>query len=177
MWVLDRGCIIQSDDQNNPMTISGSLTDINERKRLETMKQDFISTVSHELRTPLTSICGSLGLIMGGALGQAPQTMNSILNIAHKNSLRLGVLINDLLDMEKLSSGKMNFDFQNYAVQDLLQSAIESNTPYGAERGIRIVLKSPASEHFVYVDQLRFMQVLSNLLSNAIKYSPEQTGS
>ena len=174
VWVHDRGCIIQNDDSNNPTLMSGSLADISERKRLETMKQDFISTVSHELRTPLTSITGSLGLITGEALGAPPPAMAKILNIAHKNSQRLGVLINDLLDMEKLSSGKMHFDLQSYRLSELLQLAVESNTPYGTERGIRIVVKTAIPECFAYVDQLRFMQVMSNLLSNAIKYSPDQ---
>jgi PAS domain S-box-containing protein len=173
VWVLGRGGIIQNDDFNNPTIMSGSLADISERKRMETMKQDFISTVSHELRTPLTSINGSLGLIMGGALGIPPTAMTNILNIAHKNSQRLGVLINDLLDMEKLTSGKMYFDFQLYSLNELLQCAIDSNSPYGASRDIKIVLKTSVPECSICVDQLRLMQVFSNLLSNAIKYSPE----
>ena len=77
-------------------------SDISQRKRMEHMKNEFISTVSHELRTPLTSLSGALGLIVGGALGALPEQARQMAEVAHKNSQRLGFLINDLLDMEKL---------------------------------------------------------------------------
>ncbi|HBB79397.1 MAG TPA: hypothetical protein DC050_14625, partial [Pseudomonas sp.] len=80
----------------------GLVRDITERKRAEQMKREFVSIVSHELRTPLTSIAGSLGLVTGGAVGEVPASMRQMLTIAHQNSLRLGRLIDDLLDMDKL---------------------------------------------------------------------------
>jgi PAS domain S-box-containing protein len=147
--------------------------DITERKRIDRMKSEFVSTVSHELRTPLTSISGALGLLNGGVLGQLPEKAQTMIDIAHKNSQRLTFLINDLLDMEKLIAGKMQFDMQQQPLLPLIEQALEANRAYGAERQVRLTLANPIPDINVYVDNQRFMQVLSNLLSNAIKYSPE----
>lgn len=92
----------------------GFITDITQRKHLEQMKNEFVSTVSHELRTPLTSIAGSLGLINGEALGPVPNAMREMLLIAQSNSQRLRQLIDDLLDMDKLLAGKMSFIPSNW---------------------------------------------------------------
>ena len=83
------------------------IRDISERKAADRLKNEFISTVSHELRTPLTSILGSLGLVTGGVAGEVPAQARAMLEIAHKNSERLVRLINDILDIEKIESGKM----------------------------------------------------------------------
>lgn len=150
----------------------GMVRDITERKRVERMKNEFVSTVSHELRTPLTSISGALGLISSGTLGDLSTQAKQMLHIAHKNSQRLTHLINDLLDIEKLAAGKMHFDLQQQALMPVIEQAIEANRPYGTERGVSLVLKAEPAEHKVLVDTYRLIQVLSNLLSNAIKYSP-----
>ena len=150
----------------------GTLQDISERKRIETMKSEFISTVSHELRTPLTSISGALGLIVGGVVGELPEKIKKMLHIAHKNSQRLTYLINDLLDMEKLSAGKMQFNMQAIELKSVLGLAAESNLAAGIERMISITIDNPHQDLKVLVDQHRFLQVMSNLISNAIKYSP-----
>jgi PAS domain S-box-containing protein len=158
-------------------SISGYLgiaRDITELKRMDQMKSEFVSTVSHELRTPLTAIAGALGLIEGGALGVIPDTAKQMISIAHKNSLRLSFLINDLLDMEKLVAGKMRFDMKAQALLPLLEQSIEENQSYGIKRGVKLNFKHELSDIEVFVDSQRFMQVLSNLLSNAIKYSPDQ---
>lgn len=151
----------------------GLLRDITERKRIEKMKTEFVSTVSHELRTPLTSISGSLGLITGGAFGDMPEQANKMLDIAHKNSLRLTYLINDLLDMEKLVAGKMSFDMRFHSTKQMIDLALESNQDYGAGRGVKLVATGEVPELKIRVDQQRLMQVFSNLISNAIKYSPD----
>ncbi len=158
--------------EGRPMYV-GMVRDISERKRIEQMKTEFVSTVSHELRTPLTAISGALGLIAGGALGEIPIAAQQMVNIAHKNSSRLSFLINDLLDMEKLVAGKMHFDMQAHSLLELLQQSLESNQHYGSARGVSLKLHSIESDVSVRVDSQRFMQVLSNLLSNAIKYSPD----
>jgi signal transduction histidine kinase len=100
------------------------IRDIEERKRIERMKNEFVSTVSHELRTPLTAIAGSLGLVNGGALGAVPASMQQMLQIAQDNSQRLNLLINDLLDMEKLVAGKMLFDLQEYYCKPLVRCKV-----------------------------------------------------
>lgn len=152
----------------------GMVRDISERKRVEKMKGEFISTVSHELRTPLTAIAGSLGLVMGGALGQLPERISDLLRIAQKNCQRLQMLINDLLDMEKLAAGKMHFELQVQALQALLEHAISENQSYADQFQVQLVLQNSCPELRVLVDAHRMQQVLANLLSNAAKYSPEQ---
>ncbi|HSC68730.1 MAG TPA: PAS domain-containing protein, partial [Cellvibrio sp.] len=113
--VLLNGVLIENAE--GVQQIWSFIQDITERKRIEQMKNEFVSAVSHELRTPLTSISGSLGLIGSGMLGELPDGVQNMLAIAHKNAQRLTLLINDLLDMEKLLAGKMAFDMR---VQPLL---------------------------------------------------------
>jgi len=159
--------------QGKPMYV-GMARDITERKRVERMKSEFVSTVSHELRTPLTSISGALGLVSGGALGALPEQAQEMIAIAFKNSKRLTYLINDLLDMEKLAAGKMHFDMQVQPLMPLLTQSLDANLAYGSERRVTLELTNQGADIEVRVDSQRLMQVLSNLLSNAIKYSPEE---
>jgi len=170
--VLVRG-YIQRDAQGQPLRISGTSMDLTEHKRIEQMKNDFVSTVSHELRTPLTSISGALGLINGGALGEVPPAMQQMLDIAHRNSQRLGHLINDLLDMEKIAAGKMSFDMHEHSLYQLLEEALASNQAFAAQLGVNCVLREAADVQ-VWVDTSRLQQVLGNFLSNAIKYTPRR---
>lgn len=169
--VLLRG-YIQRDPQGMAQRISGTLMDLTERKRVEQMKNDFVSTVSHELRTPLTSISGALGLIVGGALGSAPPTMQQMLEIAYRNSLRLGHLINDLLDMEKIAAGKMSFELREHSLGDLLEESLASNQALCEQHGVCCTLEHP-TDVLVWVEGLRLQQVLGNFLSNAVKFTPE----
>ena len=150
----------------------GMVRDITERKRVDRMKSEFVSTVSHELRTPLTAISGALGLIFGGATGKLPDKTAELISIAHKNSQRLSSLINDLLDMEKLVAGKMSIQLQVQPLQPLIRDALEMNRAYGSERNIQLRLTREVPAVNVAVDSQRLMQILSNLLSNAIKFSP-----
>ncbi|MCB9641039.1 MAG: response regulator [Myxococcales bacterium] len=155
-------------------TLRGIFRDITERKRVEMLKNEFVSIVSHELRTPLTSIMGSLGLMVGGVVGQLPEQAMSMLDIAYKNSQRLLRLINDILDIEKIESGKMDFYLKRHPLRELVEQAIEANRAYGETFGARILLEVPddfAPE--VLVDNDRLIQVLTNLLSNALKFSPK----
>jgi PAS domain S-box-containing protein len=147
------------------------IQDITERRRIEQMKNQFVSMVSHELRTPLTSISGSLALVTGGVLGTVPGTMVSMLNIAKDNSARLSQLINDLLDIDKLVAGKMHFDLSLCLISDLLEKSVQSNQPYAAKYGVELHL-AEQHEAMVMVDPMRFQQIMANLLSNAAKFSP-----
>jgi PAS domain S-box-containing protein len=161
-------------DINDKLVWDGSLFDITERKRSEQMKNDFISTVSHELRTPLTSIRGSLGLVAAGAAGEIPPKVAGLIKIAHSNSERLVRLINDILDIEKIESGRMPFDPRPMALRPLVEQAIESSGNYLAERNVSIILDDQAPGALTAVDPDRLHQVMLNLLSNAIKYSPHE---
>jgi len=147
------------------------IRDISERKRIERMKNEFVSTVSHELRTPLTSIAGALGLINGGVLGEVPAQMGEMLRIAQSNSQRLSGLINDLLDMDKLVAGKMTLDLHRLKLWPLLATAVEQNQPYATQHSVNLHLKPPPLDVEVRVDRQRFDQVMANLLSNAAKFS------
>jgi len=149
------------------------MRDITERKKLDKMKDEFVSTVSHELRTPLTSIRGSLGVLASGKLGEFPAKASNLLNIANNNSERLLFLINDLLDMEKLASGKMEFQYKPLELNNFLQEAVEANQGYGEQYSVNFIISKSQQDLLIYADRNRMMQVLSNLLSNAAKFSPE----
>ena len=115
----------------------GTHSDISERKKMERIKSEFISTASHELLTPLTSIRGSLGLLEGGMLGELPPKALNLVQIAHKNSQRLITLVNDILDMEKLLSGKIAINLEPINLVDCLEQAIESNAIYAINYQVR----------------------------------------
>lgn len=158
---------------DNAKHFIGITRDVTERKRIELMQKEFISTVSHELRTPLTSISGSLGLILGGVTGELPEKARALLTIANNNSERLIHLINDILDIEKITAGKMQFNFSINNITSLITQSIEENKGYGEKLNVTFKLVSaPNNEMKVRVDEQRLLQVMSNLLSNAAKYSP-----
>ncbi|SDN13496.1 PAS domain S-box protein [Polaromonas sp. JS666] len=146
--------------------------DITELKRIDRMKSEFVSTVSHELRTPLTSIRGSLGLISGGVAGQLPEAVKTLVGIAKSNCERLIRLINDILDIEKIESGKMTLDLQVIELKPLLEQALAANEGYGAAKNVSLSLQFPDEELMVRADGDRLTQVVTNLLSNAMKFSP-----
>jgi PAS domain S-box-containing protein len=151
---------------------SAFLNDISERKEVERMKNEFISTVSHELRTPLTSIRGSLGLLTGGAVGEFSPQAKNLLDIANKNCERLVRMINNMLDIEKIESGNMRFEMVTQPLAPLVAQAIDATQGYAAQFNVKLELQSGASGIFVAVDRDRMIQVFVNLLSNAIKFSP-----
>ncbi len=142
-----------------------------QRRSAENIKNEFISLVSHELRTPLTSIHGSLGLIAGAMSGDIPPAVAKLVDIAHKNSERLIRLVNDILDIDRVDSGRMHFDLRVEALGPLLAHAVETNHAYAEKYQVRFVLE-PGAEARSPVDASRFTQVIANLLSNAAKFSP-----
>lgn len=158
---------------DNVVGIGGIDVDITERERLDRMKDEFVSTVSHELRTPLTSMKGALGLLKEGVLEEMPDKASSMLEIAYKNTNRLINLVNDVLDMEKIVSGGMEYDFQSLDIAALVEDALEADHEFMAEYGERTIVTDIASAIEVHCDATRLTQVVTNLLSNAIKFSPE----
>jgi PAS domain S-box-containing protein len=145
------------------------LLDISERNEVERMKKDFLSTVSHELRTPLTSIRGSLGLLGAGVMGELPPDACSMVKVAERNSVRLIALINDILDFDKLESGKMEMDLRPTPLMRVLERSIESISAFAVQEGVAIELH--CGNVMVLGDEARLGQVAVNLLSNAVKYS------
>ena len=150
----------------------GIVRDITRRKEIDRMKSEFVSTVSHELRTPLTSIHGSLGLVTGGAVGEVPAQARDLIEIAGKNCERLIALVNDILDMEKIESGRMEYKFDLVDLDILVEQAIRANQAYGSEFDVAFVLTDTETGARVQGDGERLTQVLANLLSNAAKFSP-----
>lgn len=173
LWVLGRGMVVQRDEQGKALRMVGTIADISERKNMDRMKSEFISTVSHELRTPLTSIRGSLGLLEGGVLGNLPPKALDLIKIANKNSQRLVMLVNDILDMDKLVAGKMTILTDKINLLEIVETAIEANSAYAASYHVRYVLEKMLrpTRTIVNADANRLMQVLTNLLSNAAKFS------
>lgn len=158
---------------NDQKIYTGIMRDITERKQMDKMKNEFISTVSHELRTPLTSIRGSLGLIVGGAVGALPQQAEEMLKIATNNTERLLLLINDILDIQKIESGQMAFKFKKLEIMPFLEQSLIDNEAYGNQYKVKFVNIQKLPNTHVYADNDRLMQVIANLLSNAAKFSPE----
>ena len=150
---------------------TGVVRDITERKEMDRMKNEFISTVSHELRTPLTSIRGSLGLLSSGTVGELPESANEMLKIASNNTERLLLLINDILDIQKIESGKMRFKFETVDLNLFIKQAITDHAEYGNQHGVTFILGKVLDGVHIYADKDRLMQVVGNLLSNAAKFS------
>lgn len=164
--------MIQRDPKGAPLRMIGTNWDITDQKQAELAKAEFVSTVSHELRTPLTSISGSLELITSGALGQLSMQMKAMLDIAHRNAVTLSRLINDLLDFEKITAGKLRLELQRQTLQPLLEQAVESTRSFGERLNVSFYLDVSTDPIAVNVDSHRLQQVLVNLLSNAAKFSP-----
>ena len=135
------------------------------------VKSQFLATVSHELRTPLTSIIGSLDLIRNEAFGPMPKTFAPAVNIAARNSHRLKALIEDLLDLQKIEAGEMQFKFEPLNVNHLMREAVESADGYASKHGIALTLEPSEDSAWITGDRDRLIQVMNNLLSNAIKFS------
>ncbi|MCT2558427.1 ATP-binding protein [Tsuneonella sp. YG55] len=154
------------------VTFVAVIRDVTERKRIEGMKTEFVSTVSHELRTPLTSIGGSLGLLAAGAAGPLEEKVARLVSIAHSNCERLIRLINDILDIEKIESGKMQFDLRRMSLAPLLQRTAQANRAFGDAHAVAIELSMPPWPVAVMGDPDRLEQLLTNLVSNAVKHSP-----
>ena len=147
------------------------IRDISERRRIEQLKDEFVSTVSHELRTPLTSIAGSLGLLAGGAAGPLPERAARLIQIAQANSQRLIRLINDILDIEKIESGKLRLEMAPLDLREVAARAVESVRGYADQLGVTLTLADGDAAP-VRGDADRLIQVVTNLLSNASKFSP-----
>ncbi len=143
--------------------------DVTQRRAVEQMKNEFISIVSHELRTPLTSIRGSLGLLASGLLKKFPDKADKMLKIAVENTDRLVRLINDILDIERLESGKVTVEQQECNLASLMLGASETMQAMANDNGVKLVVEP--FQTTVWADSDRCLQVLTNLLSNAIKFS------
>ena len=150
------------------------LHDISERKKVERMKSEFVSTVSHELRTPLTSIHASLSLLDTGMAGELPPDVAKLIHIASQSCDRLMRMVNDLLDIQKIEAGQMEYRRSVQPLAPVLRHAAEAMEGQARQAGVALRLDLPPGAEGVQaaIDHDRLVQVLSNLLSNAIKFTP-----
>lgn len=163
-WVAWKAVAVQ-DDQ----LIYAAARDITDRVSVDRMKDEFISVISHELRTPLTAIRGSLGLIAGDALGEIPQAVREMMEVAVVNSDRLIRLINDILDVRKMEAGELSLEIVETDFEEILSRVVQEMTPLANESGVNLSANRFSGR--VRVDPDRIIQTLTNLVSNAVKFS------
>jgi CheY-like chemotaxis protein/anti-sigma regulatory factor (Ser/Thr protein kinase) len=149
--------------------------DVTHEAELERMKSEFVSVVSHELRTPMTSIKTSLALVLAGATGALDPGARELLEIAARNSDRLIALINDLLDLSRIESGRVPLHPEALALDEAVRASVEMVGAFAAERGVALVIQPPQEELNVTAVRERMIQVIVNLISNAVKFSPRET--
>ena len=146
--------------------------DITQQRAAERVRAEFTSTLSHELRTPLTSILGSLQLLRSGAVGDMEKDQNELVEVAERNGQRLLDLINEVLDIEKIESGRLNLMPEPMPLDALLNESVRLNQGYADRFRANLALHDEVPGVVVRADRKRLMQVMTNLLSNAAKFSP-----
>ena len=159
--------------EGNLLAVIAQGRDVTAQLEAERMKKEFTSTLSHELRTPLTSIIGSLQLVNSGVLGEVDKEVIELTQVAERNGQRLLDLINDILDIEKIESGKLTLTPEVMRVDALLQEAMVLNKGFAERFKVRFETRSEIVGHQVSADRKRLLQVMTNLLSNGAKFSPE----
>jgi PAS domain S-box-containing protein len=161
------------DEGGNALGAVVTFRDVTERRAIERLKGEFVSTVSHELRTPLTSIRGALGLLSSGLLGPINEKGQRMLEIAVSNTDRLVRLINDILDLERIESGKVELARGPVDANAVMVQALEGLQSMAEQAGVRVVSEPATGE--LWGDSDRIIQTLTNLIGNAIKFSPPGT--
>ena len=158
------------DDKGVPIRMIGVVHDITDRMQAEKMKNEFVSIISHELRTPLTAIQGSIKLLLGNALGEIQVGARNILELANNNCDRLLHLVNDILDIQKMESGKMDFHFEDISVSAFMHEVVNAGMSYAMAHNVKLI-KQQVDDATIHADRMRLMQVMNNLISNAVKFS------
>jgi two-component system, OmpR family, sensor histidine kinase VicK len=179
--VLQDGCIHSLSvtyiphfqEQNTVQGFFALTSDISDRKAIERMKDEFLSVVSHELRTPLTSIHSSLKILSTGKLGSLSTQGERMLKIADEQTERLVHLVNNVLDLQRIQSGKINMNKQACPARELIAEAVQAMKTLAQSQGIQLSCKP--SNLVVWADRDYIVQTLTNLVSNAIKFSPAKS--
>ncbi len=164
---------IVENEAGKAICMMASVIDITERKKIEQMKSDFVALASHELRTPLTSIQGYTELILDGDVGEISREQREFLEIISQNTRRLGALIDDVLDVEKIESGRMTMKMEKTDLSQIVDSCVKTFKVMAEGKGFQLEKDVKTSPMNVLGDSDRLSQVFSNLLSNAIKYTKE----
>jgi len=159
--------------QNKIQGFFALTSDISDRKAIERMKDEFISVVSHELRTPLTSIHSSLKILATGKLGSLSNQGERMLNIADEQTERLVHLVNNVLDLQRIQSGKITMNKQACKVRELMVETVQAMKTFAQEQEVQLLFKP--SKFVIWADRDYIVQALTNLVSNAIKFSPSHS--
>jgi signal transduction histidine kinase len=141
-------------------------------RELDRLKSSFLANMSHELRTPLNSILGFADVMLEELDGPLTENMSNDLGLIYKNGQHLLHLINDVLDMAKIESGKMNLSIEKFNLQEIIEEVTSITSPLASEKNIALFI-DPASDHEVEInaDKIRLRQVMINLINNAIKFT------
>ncbi|MDJ0932812.1 PAS domain S-box protein [Breoghania sp.] len=153
----------------------GMIRDITERRKVDQMQREFIALVSHELRTPLTSLTGSLALVRLGKMGDVPERVRKLVDMAQNNAKRLIDLVNDIMVIEKLQAGRIDLELEGLDLVELVQGVLDDISSYGLKTDISFTLSTELPQAPVLADPKRLVQVLNNLLSNAAKFSERKS--
>jgi PAS domain S-box-containing protein len=167
-WTLTP--LADEESRVNSIVLQGR--DITQQRAAERVRSEFTSTLSHELRTPLTSILGSLQLLRSGAIGDMDKDQGELVEVAERNGQRLLDLINEVLDIEKIESGRLTLVPEPMALDSLLNESVRLNQGYADRFRANLALHGEVPGVVVRADRKRLMQVMTNLLSNAAKFSP-----
>jgi signal transduction histidine kinase len=145
---------------------------VNRLRELDRLKTSFLANMSHELRTPLNSILGFTDVMLEGIDGELTETMNNDLGLIRKNGQHLLHLINDVLDMAKISAGKMNISLERFKVHDLLEEVFQISSSLAAEKKLSLLIEADSDRKTeITADRTRIRQVMLNLVSNAVKFT------
>ena len=148
-----------------------TIRDMTEHKRIESLKDEFVSSVSHELRTPLTSIYGAIGIIKGRYSDGLDDKVRQLINIAYDNSTSLSNLVEDILNISKLESGTLRIEYEEVAMENVMQELLKNCQPLADKYSVRFALSDGLEDIRFETDRKRLVQVMNNLLSNAAKHS------
>ncbi len=171
-WIETHARVVERAENGSALRVTGTSSDITDRKDVERRQAEFVTTVSHELRTPLTSILGALDVVLDEHAAAIPAEARRFLDIAYRNAARLSGLVDSILDLERVEKGLHGFRHTAVAVREFLERAVELNSAYALKYGVKLVLETAPHEVYMWVDADRLLQVVTNLLSNAAKFSP-----
>ena len=169
-WVRERA-VLEFDKKGTLLGGFGTVQDITERKKVEKMKDEFISLVSHELRTPLTVIIGSLRTAMSE--GISPQEMRELIENAVAGAASLAVILENMLELSRYQVGRLQLQAEPVSIRGTAQSVIDKLKGQGASQ--RFLTDFPSDLPPIEADPVRVERILYNLLENAVKYSPDQS--
>ena len=193
-WHLSRAISFATGRDDEPLLWFGTMTDVTEQRQLaekrealleserlarqeaedaNRLKDEFLATLSHELRTPLTAMLGWSQVLR--RTGYDPALVRQGVEIIERNAQIQSRIVDDLLDMSAMSSGKLRLDCRTVALAPLIESAMQANAPLAESRRIVIRFDDGGEDVHVTADASRMLQVLNNLLTNAIKFSPPRS--